>query len=140
MKSFEGDSVTTCFVWPVLEQLESFLDTAVRCYLREDQEECVGRVAVLLGSLIRRRTRELDESLLKCACLLTSFGINEAVTGDTSFSMNLTYPEIVASAPIGPLVWVLQTRAAAQDQEIAAEMEELAQIEGFGDGFTFHVF
>jgi hypothetical protein len=41
---------------------------------------------------------------------------------------------------IGALAQALQTKSAAQDQESAADMEELPQIEGYEDGFTFHAF
>jgi hypothetical protein len=37
-------------------------------------------------------------------------------------------------------VQALQAKVTVQDQEIAAEMEELAQIEGPKDGFTYHAF
>jgi hypothetical protein len=37
-------------------------------------------------------------------------------------------------------VQALQAKVAVQDQQIAAEMEELAQIEGPEDRFTFHAF
>jgi hypothetical protein len=77
---------------------------------------------------------------LKYPYLLTSFGSNEVASGDTGFSMNLTYPEIVAPRVIGPLVQALRTRAGVQDQETVAEMEELAQVEGYEDGFAFHAF
>jgi hypothetical protein len=48
IKLFERDLVTICFVYPVLEQLYSFVDAGVRCYLRESHKEYVECVADLV--------------------------------------------------------------------------------------------
>jgi hypothetical protein len=84
--------------------------------------------------------RRLDEDLLKFAYFLALFGSNEIATGDAESLTNVTYLEITAAGVIGIPMQEPYPQVRVRYQDIAAEVEELAQVEGHEDGFTFPAF